>query len=412
VKVALARDQHGAPHHLVVVINDISDRKRAQEALISAAADERAHLTRNEFLSRMSHELRTPLNAVQGFAQLLRLDLTQPLSPSQTLKVQQIERAGSRLLAMINDVLDLSRIESGRMKVQVEVISIGELFGEAVAAVQNEAREARVTIGGPDAGAPGPRVLADRGRLQQVLANLLGNAIKFNHAGGEVRIGWQRPAGDPWLVIEVADTGSGMTDEQLAHLFEPFNRLGAERSGVQGTGIGLVVTRRLVELMQGRLTVRSTPGRGTTFYLSLPLVPEEASTAAEPEAAGPKAKRILYAEDNPSNVELLRQVLSLRPQWALSVARNGAEALRAIGAERFDLLLLDMHLGDMTGLELVDAMARLPHAQGVPRIALSADAMPERVQAARSSGIGVYLTKPIDVAALLRCLDDQLAAPG
>jgi CheY-like chemotaxis protein/anti-sigma regulatory factor (Ser/Thr protein kinase) len=252
-------------------------------------------------------------------------------------------------------------------------------------------------------------VQADHLRLRQVLVNLLSNAIKYNRRGGQVLLSWPVDEGVGLVHLRVRDTGEGLAPAQIAHLFEPFNRLGAERSGVEGTGIGLVITQRLVQLMNGRLSVESEPGVGSVFTASLPWVPVAASdpgfAPTEVSVDIPAVPwTVLYAEDNPMNVELVRQVMKMRPDWRLLVAANGRQAVEMALQQRPDLLLLDMHLGDMSGVEVSRA---LEAALGCPRIALSADATPEQSQAARAAGFAAYLTKPVNVAQLLRCLDEQ-----
>ncbi|MBX3620581.1 MAG: PAS domain S-box protein [Rhizobacter sp.] len=252
---------------------DTTARKRAEQAELAAEAALRANAAKTQFLSRMSHELRTPLNAVLGFAQLLTLDSTQPLSPSQRARVDHISQAGAHLLAMINDVLDLSRIESGGVALLPDVVPAHIVTSEALALVANAAAEAGVSLQvdrTPGASAITTCLRADHLRLRQVLVNLLSNAIKYNRPGGSVTLRW--PVGDDGMVhLQVHDTGIGLSAAQQEHLFEPFNRLGLERSGIEGTGIGLVITQRLLQLMGGRLSVQSTPGEGSCFTASLPL---------------------------------------------------------------------------------------------------------------------------------------------
>jgi len=420
-KAALVRDAAGAPLYFIAVVEDITERKRTEAALLAAQAAERANAAKTEFLSRMSHELRTPLNAVLGFAQLLQMDTSRPLTAEQKGKLQHIEDAGAHLLAMINDVLDLSRIESGGMMLAPETVALSALVQEAMALVATAARDAQVelVVEPPAADAVrGDRALADHLRLRQVLVNLMSNAVKYNHPQGRVTVRWgATPEGDS-VQLEVVDTGHGLTPQQRAHLFEPFNRLGAERSRIEGTGIGLVVTQRLVQLMGGSIAVDSEAGVGSTFIVTLPAAAQdsgEAPSAPEHRAAnrrdasnGPR-RTMLYAEDNPMNVELVREVMHLRPDCRLVVARNGREAIALAARERPDLMLLDMHLGDMTGIDVLRRVAEDPSLARVPCVALSADAMPAPIEAARQAGFKGYLTKPLDVAAFLRCVDEALA---
>jgi PAS domain S-box-containing protein len=416
INVVLLREDDGQPRELVAVIEDISERQRMQEAMSSARAAERASKAKTEFLSRMSHELRTPLNAMLGFAQLLRVDPRHPLHDEQRTKVAHIERAGAHLLAMLTDVLDLSRIEAGSLPMSIEPLAICDVIEAALAMTSTQATDAGVQLLAtpPEAGL---RVRADQLRLRQVLVNLLSNAIKYNHRSGQVLV--EAMGLDDEVVISVSDTGRGMDAQQLAHLFEPFNRLGAERTPIEGTGIGLVIVKRLVELMQGRIEVSSQPGAGTRFRVWLPRA--ERLNEAEDSDFGQRVRTnfggldtgsgvdatltLLYAEDNAINVELLRQVMRMRPQWHLEIARDGHAAIAMARAEPPDLLLLDMHLGDMSGLDVSDALMMDAHTALIPRVALSADVMPDQIAEARQRGFIEYLTKPLDVSRLLHLLD-------
>ncbi len=409
-------DAAGDVETVVVSAVMIDERKHVEEQLVAAQAAQRANEAKTEFLSRMSHELRTPLHAVLGFSQLLQLDTAQPLSVSQREKVQHIKRAGAHLLAMINDVLDLSRIESGSLSLSPEILAVDQVVADATALLAPAAREARVRITlANDAASRGVHVWADMVRLRQVLVNLLSNAIKYNRPEGSVRITWRELPGENAVQLEVRDTGRGFTAEQRAQLFEPFNRLGAESSGVEGSGIGLVITLRLVELMHGRIRVDSEPGVGSCFTVVLPsgqVAGELGAHDGVVSAPVPDLQQqhtVLYAEDNPMNVELVRQVLSLRPNCRLRIAECGKDALALMQDEPPDLLLLDMSLGDMSGLDVLAELSRRGQLGAWPVVALSADAMPDRIRAAREAGCVDYLTKPVDVATLLRCVDRQLA---
>ncbi len=393
-------------------ITDVTERKRFDAALLNARAAERANAAKTEFLSRMSHELRTPLNAVLGFSQLLRGDIQQPLQETQRTRVDHIERAGQHLLAMIGDVLDLSRIESGHLPLALQPLLLRTLIEESFALVAPSARASGVALLSR-AGDPPLHALADPMRLRQVLVNLMSNAVKYNHSGGRVTVEVE-PRGSDAVRLTVSDTGIGLSAEQQAQLFEPFNRLGAERSGIEGTGLGLAITRRLVELMSGTITVASAPGRGSSFAVTLPRS-EPRPAADAPVAPGASVRgtalhSVLYAEDNDLNIELVRQLLLLRSGCELRIARSGREAIASARTAPPDLLLIDMHLGDMTGLDVLAALHSEPRLAGVPRIALSADALPDRVRAAREQGFDDYLTKPVDMAELLACLDRHLAA--
>jgi signal transduction histidine kinase len=414
LNVVLLRDEQQQPRQFISVIEDASERIRMQEALGSAEAAEKASKAKTEFLSRMSHELRTPLNAMLGFAQLLRVDPRNPLNDAQRQKVEYIERAGSHLLAMMSDVLDLSRIEAGSLPMNLTAVPVPALLDEAAAMVSNQAATAQLqlTLNKPDAPL---LVQADQVRLRQVLLNLLSNAIKYNQPGGRVML--EAMPVDNQLVFTVTDTGRGLRAEQLDHLFEPFNRLGAERTAIEGTGIGLVIVKRLLDLMGGRIEVSSTEGQGSSFRVWLPQASPHDSTSPWQAPAidgGPAGLRgepqlgqrtVLYAEDNAVNVEVMRQVMRMRPQWHLEVATNGQMAITMAQAHPPDLLLLDIHLGDMSGLDVSDTLAHSPATASIPRVALSADAMPDQIQQAHERGFVAYLTKPLDVARFLNLLD-------
>lgn len=399
-------------------VQDVTEQKLYAEALIAARTAEQASLAKNDFLSRMSHELRTPLNAVIGFAQLLEMDPSNVFTAEHRRRVTLIEQAGQHLLSILGDVLDLSRIEAGALPLQLQPQDVGSVMNEALSLVGELARKAHVQLALPVLPPQPLTVQADRVRLRQVLVNLLSNAIKYNRHGGQVTLHARREG--PAVDIAVRDTGIGMSAAQREQLFQPFNRLGVEQSGIEGTGIGLVIVDKLVRLMGGQLTVDSAVGQGTTVTLTLPAAKSPSAgkasgrpgIAAPPDSTGSAPGRpatILYAEDHEVNIALVHQVVKLRPHWQLRVATNGQRALELARRQRPDLMLVDMHLGDMSGLALAQALDADEATRDIPRVALSADAMPDRIQAARAHGFRAYLTKPLDVTALLRCLDEQLA---
>ncbi|WP_374317871.1 ATP-binding protein [Aquabacterium sp.] len=398
---------------------DVTEHKLYQDAMVQARAAQQASAAKSEFLSRMSHELRTPLNAILGFAQLLKLSRAEPLGHEQLDRVDVIERAGQHLLAVINDVLDLSRIEAGRMPLSPIAVPVVGAFEQAMGLVSGLARDKHVMLLPMGVAVDQPSLLAVRAdavRLQQVLVNLVSNAIKYNRQGGSVRLTAHIVGAE--VGLEVADTGVGLSDAQVSHLFEPFNRLGAENTAVEGSGIGLVIVQRLLQLMDGRLEVSSRLGVGTRMTCWLPLAslgnvetpvghaaPAPLDAPDEAGSAPPQPVSILYVEDNEVNVALVSSVLAMRPQCRLEVARSGAEAIRLAQRARPDLLLLDMHLGDMTGLELASQLDRDVQTEGILRVALSADAMPEAIREAQARGFREYITKPIDVPAFLAVID-------
>ena len=392
---------------------DVTDKKALLTARMAAQVAQDANRAKNEFLSRVSHELRTPLNAVIGFAQLLRLSSAGPLNAAQRQHVEHIESAGAHLLGIISDVLDLSRIEAGNLPLLAGPCQTAALLNEACHLVAPLARGSGITVRAPLITDPSA-IQVDPMRLRQVLVNLLSNAIKYNRPQGQVtpRV-WAE--GDQ-VAIAIDDTGHGLSPEQQAHLFEPFNRLGAERTGVEGTGIGLVIVRKLLEAMNGRLEVRSQAGQGSSFIAWVPKA--EAQSAQAPSEGAPLSElstraatsgelRVLYAEDNDINAELVLEVLKLRPNCLVRVATSGAEALTKAREQAPDLFLVDMHLGDMTGFELTRQLQADPVLREVPRVAFSADAMPDQIHRARDHGFAGYLTKPLDVSALLACVDEH-----
>lgn len=410
--MALVRDASQRPDYLIAVAKDISARKQAETALRAADVALRANAAKTHFLSRMSHELRTPLNAVLGYAQLLRMDERHPLAPGAAQKVDGIEQAGAHLLALISDVLDLSRIEAGQLAVTPSVVDLAAVAAECLDMLRAQADAVGVglAVQSPSDTMP-PLAQADRLRLRQVLINLVTNAIKYNRPGGSATVAWMRLPSH-WKV-RVIDDGIGMTEAQMAHLFEPFNRLGAERSGIEGTGIGLALARHLVELMGGELQVSSRTGAGTSVSLTLPLADGESVPALESHAATRPASlaslRVLYAEDNEVNVELVRGALLARPAFALQVATSGAQALAMARTDPPELMLMDMHLGDTTGLELASLLLADPRTRRIRLVALSADALPAQIELALRHGFEAYLTKPVDFKRLLRLLDEAAA---
>ena len=412
-----------------VVVRDVTALYLARAERQAREALEASDRAKTQFLSRMSHELRTPLNAVIGFAQLLRIDSGRPSTAQQLERISHIENAAGHLLALVNDVLDLSRVESGEMAVSNEAVDLARAVEEASNMVSPLVTKAAVELLiSPADSAPGavqvkpsgqamPRrlssqmwVAADPIRLRQVLVNLLSNAVKYNRHGGSVSVSWRADRDE--CVVCVTDTGPGIAQDKLARLFEPFNRLGAESSKVEGTGIGLFLSRRLTEMMGGRLNIASTVDVGTVATLTLRLAkrPGSSAQAALAPARSGTAGRldVLYAEDNEVNAELVRQIVSLRPSVTLRVAESGTRAIEMAEERPPDLMLVDMNLGDMTGIELASVLRGNPMTQGIRMFALSADALPEQIDAALRDGFRGYLTKPIEFAKLLSLFDDHL----
>jgi PAS domain S-box-containing protein len=408
--VSLLRDAQGQPRRVVAAVEDITEHLRLAEAERAREAAETSNQAKSMFLSRMSHELRTPLNAMLGFAQLLELDNRQPLPDAQRGWVAQIQKAGWHLLDMINDVMDLSRIESGNLRLQETTLDLFELLAGTLPLVEADARARAVTIThdiAPDAG----WVRGDATRVKQILTNLLSNAVKYNVEGGRIHVASR--ARDGMVELSVTDSGLGLSAEQMKELFQPFNRLGRDRSSIEGTGIGLVISQRLAEWMGGSLRVQSAAGQGSCFILSLPFVERRDSVHSdldEPVAtlSTYHRRRVHYVEDNETNVEVMRGILAQRSQIELSVSLTGLDGLAAIRTLRPDVILLDMHLPDISGMELLRHLRSEGATASIPVVVVSADALQAQVDEALQLGAVRYLTKPVNVSDLLSILDDIL----
>jgi PAS domain S-box-containing protein len=395
----------------VGVVEDITEHLQLREAEQARQAAEAASRAKSDFVSRMSHELRTPLNAMLGFAQLLELDQRPTLAPHQTEWTAQIQHAGWHLLHMINDTLDLSRIESGTLRLETTAVDLPALVRACVSMIEPAA--ARRAIRLEQELDPACRlVLGDATRCKQVLLNLLSNAVKYNVDGGSVRIRSRRA--EDGVRITVADSGLGMSQDQLAQLFQPFNRLGRERGATEGTGIGLVIARRLAELMGGRLDAESQPGQGSTFTLMLPAPEAPVDTGLQERTdPGPTVPQyhqrlVHYIEDNETNAEVMRGILAQRPQVRLAVSARGLEGLAAVRRQPPSLILLDLNLPDITGLDLLTRLRADPDLANVPVIVVSADATTPTIERAFAMGATDYVTKPINVPGFLAALDRSL----
>ncbi|HXQ61730.1 MAG TPA: PAS domain S-box protein [Acidimicrobiales bacterium] len=383
------------------------------ELLTAVGVAERASLAKSEFLSRMSHELRTPLNSVLGFAQLLEMD---DLSDQQEQAVGHILRAGKHLLNLIDEVLDIARIESGHLDLSVEPVLVLDVLGDAVdlARPLAEHRGVRLSVDATSC-LPDTYVLADRQRLLQVLLNLLSNATKYNTRTGRVDVSVRRN-GDGRAEISVTDTGPGIRSEDLGRVFEPFDRLGAELSGVEGTGVGLTLSKHLVERMGGEIVVESTVGVGSTFVVLLPLTaaPDEFDSVVPTMKETPVLRGslcILHVEDNLANLALVEQILARHEEVELIAATLGGLALELARRHRPDVILLDLHLPDMSGVEVIGRLRDDPATTAIPVVVVSADATAERIERLDAARVAAYLTKPIDVRELLRVIE-AVAKPG
>jgi PAS domain S-box-containing protein len=406
------RNPQGELVRLVGVVQDITEHLRLQSSEQALARAEAANRAKSEFLSRMSHELRTPLNAMIGFAQLLGLDREPALVAHQRDWTQQIQRAGWHLLEMINDTLDLARIESGAVRLSLAPQGLPALVAACRAMVTAPAAARQVRIS-EAIDADAVAVLGDPTRLKQVITNLLSNAVKYNREGGSVTLTAHRvrSGGSDWIEIAVADTGLGMSPSQQAALFQPYNRLGREGTGIEGTGIGLVISRRLTELMGGTLEASSAEGQGSIFTLRLPAAAQAEQPVARYTDTSPapyQQRLVHYVEDNETNIEVMRGVLAQRSQIKLETSTLGLDGLAAIRTHRPDLILLDMQLPDISGLELLHHLKQDDAVADIPVVVVSADATTLQTQKALTGGALHYVTKPLDVGRFLKIVDDIL----
>ena len=392
-------------------VRDITERKRAEKAVSDAKTEaERASQAKNEFLSRMSHDLRTPLNAILGFAQLLEMDR---LPPEQLESVQLILKGGKHLLALINEVLDITRIEAGQLSLSAEPVDVRDVVRHAVDLIAPLASTKNIALDVIDGSSNGWTVVADRQRLTQVLLNLLSNAIKYNRVSGRVTIAFEEVAGGR-LRIQVRDTGAGIPPEKLARLFRPFERLGAETTAIEGTGLGLALSRGLAAAMGGSLGVASEVDRGTTFWIELQRaepadqILADANLPIDISYTARVDGTVLYVEDNLANVRLMERVFERRPNVALVHAATGASAIAMATTKRPEVVFLDLHLPDMDGAEVLRRLHEDRELRSVPVVVLSADATPDQVRRLKASGARAYLTKPLDIAVVLKILDDLL----
>jgi PAS domain S-box-containing protein len=409
VSAAALRNERGRVVRIVGVLEDITEHLQLQASEDALRRAEAANRAKSDFLSRMSHELRTPLNAMIGFAQLLGMDHEPGLAPHQTAWAQQIQRAGWHLLEMIDDTLDLARMEAGTVPLVLEPLPLAPLVSACRALIEAHAAEHGLTLEERLA-ADAPAVHGDATRVKQILTNLLSNAVKYNRRGGRIDIGARRAAGG-LVEITVADTGLGMTEDQMDGLFQPYNRLGRENSGIEGTGIGLVISRRLAELMGGTLQASSRADAGSTFTLRLPAAEVAATPPADPDTALPapyEQRLVHYVEDNAINIEVMRGVLALRGQIVLECSALGLDGVAGIRHRRPDLILLDMQLPDVSGLELLRHLKGDDLLAGIPVIVVSADASPPLMEQALTLGAAHYVTKPLDVTQFLKLVDGLL----
>jgi len=415
ISITALRDDYGDVIGYLLIGTDNSVRKQVELELNEAMAlAEKANLAKSDFLSSMSHELRTPLSAILGFAQLMESGSPSPTT-SQKRSIEQILKAGWYLLELINEILDLALIESGKLPLSLEPVSLTEVLHECQAMIEPQAqkRDIRMTF---------PQfeclyfVKADRTRVKQVLINLLSNAVKYNKVGGTVVV--DCTASTPGRIrICVKDTGEGLTPDKLTQLFQPFNRLGKEAGIEEGTGIGLMVSKRLVELMKGEIGVESTVGKGSVFWIELNLTAEPGPAAAVAKTksvaqaqgqADAQLHTLLYVEDNPANLMLVEDLIARRPDIRLLSAADGDRGIELARASRPDVILMDINLPGISGIQALKILRADPATAHIPVVALSANAIPRDIVKGLEAGFFRYLTKPIKVNEFMDALDVAL----
>ena len=429
---------------VIGVSMDVTEIKQAEADRTARQVAERANQSKSEFLSRMSHELRTPLNSILGFAQLLEME---ELAPGVAKSVKQILTSGRYLLDMINEVLDIARIDAGRLSISPEPVELHSLILETLDTVAPMADARHLTMALANGQDNNLFVRADRQRLKQVLLNLINNAIKYNRDGGSVTVAVklmdepvveianseERPSSSSRLSkkvganqlefvfpramvrISITDIGIGIPAEQVSKLFNPFERGSAGQTELEGTGLGLAVSKKLVEAMEGTINFESTPGLGSTFWVDLP---QAASTLSSSLVVSALKKLppdhsvsglVLYVEDNQSNLQLVEQIFIKRPGVKLITALNGQLALELTQSQIPDLILLDLNLPGLSGAEVLSLLRADPKTQHIPVVVLSADATPERIEILKKAGIQGYITKPLDVVQFIKLVDEMLA---
>lgn len=403
-------------------VRDVTEGKLMEQALReknieleSARVDaEKANLAKSDFLSSMSHELRSPLNAILGFAQLMESDSPEP-TPIQKENIGQILQAGWHLLKLINQILDLAKIESGKLPLSPEAVSLAEVMDECYGMVEGQAQKRGIQMTFPNFDIP-CYVHADRTRLKQIIINFISNAIKYNREQGTVEVTYStRTPGRIRVIIK--DTGSGLPMEKLKQLFQPFNRLDQEKNGEEGTGMGLVVARKLIELMGGVVGVESTVGVGSVFWFSLPTAaePQFAAGSGEPKAPDQSSSQneermhvLLYVEDNPANLRMVEQLIARQPELKLLSAMTGKLGIELARTNQPEVILMDINLPDISGFEALRVLRNDPATAHIPVVAISANAMPHDVEKGLEAGFFRYLTKPINVNEFMETLDVAL----
>ena len=422
VSVTALRDAQNMIIGFLLIGTDNTARKQAEDGRIEVNAElerttilaEKANLAKSDFLSSMSHELRSPLNAILGFAQLIASGTPLP-TPGQKEGIDQILQAGWYLLELINEILDLSLIESGKLSLSPEAMSLAEVLSDCQAMIEPQAKKSGIHMQFSEVDSS-YFVKADRTRVKQVFINLLSNAIKYNRVGGIVEVTCS-PTGHGRIRINFQDTGEGLSAEKLAQLFQPFNRLGQEAGSEEGTGIGLVVSKRLAELMGGAIGAESTVGVGSIFWVELNTTrPLEVISDSFEHLSFVPAKTnadaclytVLCVEDNPANLMLIEKLVARRPDIRLLSARDGNRGIEIARSARPDAILMDINLPGISGIRVLRILAEDPETATIPVIALSANAMPRDIEKGLEAGFFRYMTKPIKVDEFIDTLDEAL----
>lgn len=400
---------------------DITEQKKVErEIIVAREAADHANRAKSDFLSSMSHELRTPMNAILGFAQMLEYNPKEPLTETQKSSVAHIKTGGDHLLRLIEDILDLAKVEAGKTEFSIEDISVSACINECLSLLQTMSEDRGIDISFARQPDHAYLIRADFTRLRQVILNLVSNAIKYNSENGRIAIELVDIPND-FLRISISDTGIGIPQNRYKELFKPFSRLGAENTEIEGTGIGLVVTKELVELMGGSIGFTSEVGRGSTFYINLPLASDTVSTGQKDAVIESTVKiepspsvcgTVLYVEDNPANLALMEQVIVQIEGVEMISAHNAEFGLELAKARNPDLIILDINLPGMSGLEALGKLKDMEEVSSIPVIALSAAATKKDIQKGHDAGFQHYLIKPINVAHVTEVIREILMSSG